>query len=405
MRSKFFPTLMLALAAAGSPAALPAPQDLDRARAQEAEKERQAQEAQETKALDVYLLLRREYDSALLFYNYYIPSRRTERKRKEAYDKYFPKPAIWGPRFTEVHQDYPNTLGAAKGLVWVVQNFDLGPQEEMARGVLLKDHLARPLLAEICEALAQDGRRAGRADLEFLFSKSPLDGVKATALKYLCEQDLAIVRTKPDKKIQARLEERLTLMKDRFATQRVGPKSVGQWAEEFRRRMQFLSIGQEFLDWKAKDLSGEPCSLTDFRGKVVLVFFWKSSGISSRRALEHVQAMANKWKDSPFQVLGVSGDVDQARAVRWRDTLDLQFPNWHAPSNMDKDNIFGVRQWPSYFVLDEKGTILAAAVGLKEAEKAAQEGLEALKEKPAEKPKPKDGEPEEDTPKKQEASR
>ena len=360
--------------------------DFDRARAQEAAQKQAAKNAQERKALDAYRLLKREYGAALMHYNYIIPSRRTERKRKEAYDKYFPKPQVWGPRFHAIHRQYPKTQGAAEGLIWVVQHFDGGPQEKSARDILLKDHLSRPQLVAICEPLSQPGRRSGRADLEWLLTKSPVDRVKATALKYLCEQDLAIIRSKPDKEIQARLEDRLTLMTDRFSTQNVGAKTVGQWAQEFRRRMQYLSIGQEFLDWKAKDLSGNPCSLEDFHGKVVLVFFWKSSGISSRRTLEHVKAMANKWSEKPFQVLGVSGDVDLARAVRWRDTLDLQFPNWHAPSNVDKDNVFGVKKWPSFFVLDEKGKILAAAVGLAEAEAQAAKRLKDLKEKPSETP-------------------
>jgi thiol-disulfide isomerase/thioredoxin len=90
-------------------------------------------------------------------------------------------------------------------------------------------------------------------------------------------------------------------------------------------------------------LNSPPLSPQALRGKVVLVDFWTFARINCQRALPHVRAWAEKYKDEGLIVIGVHSpefafERDIANVKRAND-----FAIWRAFSN---------QYWPAHYFVD-----------------------------------------------------
>lgn len=107
--------------------------------------------------------------------------------------------------------------------------------------------------------------------------------------------------------------------------------------------------------------NSEPLKLEDLRGKVVLIDFWTYSCINCIRTLPYIQGYWDKYKDSPFVLIGVhtpefvfeQSETNVARAItKYKLTYpiaqDNQFATWNAFRN---------RYWPAKYLIDADGNI------------------------------------------------
>ncbi len=105
----------------------------------------------------------------------------------------------------------------------------------------------------------------------------------------------------------------------------------------------------------------EPLKLEDLRGKVVLIDFWTYSCINCIRTLPHIQGYWEKYKDSPFVLVGVhtpefvfeKNDANVAAAIKkygltYPVVQDNDFGTWNAFRN---------RYWPAKYLIDTEGNV------------------------------------------------
>ena len=123
------------------------------------------------------------------------------------------------------------------------------------------------------------------------------------------------------------------------------------------------AIGAVAPDFTQNDPDGNPVTLSDFRGKWVLIDFWASWCAPCRADNPNVVEAYNLYKDKGFTILGVSLDSDNSREawvkaieddkLAWTHVSDLKF--WkNAVVKM-----YGVRSVPSNFLINPEGVIVA----------------------------------------------
>ena len=117
------------------------------------------------------------------------------------------------------------------------------------------------------------------------------------------------------------------------------------------------------MDFTQADTSGNPVSLSSFRGKYVLVDFWASWCGPCRRENPNVVSEFNKYKDKGFTVLGVSLERPNAKD-KWMNAIHDDNLTWTHVSDFKyfENEVavqYGIQAIPQNLLLDPQGKIIA----------------------------------------------
>jgi thiol-disulfide isomerase/thioredoxin len=115
-------------------------------------------------------------------------------------------------------------------------------------------------------------------------------------------------------------------------------------------------------DFSVVTLDGQTLSLDDLKGKVVLIDFWATWCGPCRESTPALKRLAEKAKQDPVVLFGVSADRD---AAKLRDYLAREAVGW--PQYWDQagklERLFGVRAYPTFVVLDGDGRVVYSGQG------------------------------------------
>ena len=108
-------------------------------------------------------------------------------------------------------------------------------------------------------------------------------------------------------------------------------------------------------------------SLSQLRGKVVLVDFWTYSCINCQRGLPHVEGWYNDYKNDGLVVVGVSAPefafehvVSNVKSVAAN--LGIDYPV-AIDDNLDTWDAYNNEYWPAEYLIDPDGTVRAYDFG------------------------------------------
>jgi peroxiredoxin len=112
-----------------------------------------------------------------------------------------------------------------------------------------------------------------------------------------------------------------------------------------------------------KSLDGEEVSLSQFRGKYVLINFWATWCGPCKIEMPSLEALYQRFKDKNFVLLAISNDMFGATIVKpFVKANHLNFTIL-IDQRLKASNAFGVTSLPSTFMIDPKGKIIGALFG------------------------------------------
>jgi len=116
-----------------------------------------------------------------------------------------------------------------------------------------------------------------------------------------------------------------------------------------------------------KWLNSEPLSISQLRGKVVLVDFWTYTCINCINTLPYVKDWNRKYKDQGLVVIGVhtpeypfERNTDNVKTAIKRFNItypvvqDNRYATWSAYNN---------QYWPAFYLIDKKGQVVYSHFG------------------------------------------
>lgn len=110
-------------------------------------------------------------------------------------------------------------------------------------------------------------------------------------------------------------------------------------------------------------LSGKAVSLSDFRGRVVLLNFWATWCAPCVREMPSMEKLYQAFRERGLVVLGVSLDEEGAAKVEpFVRMVGVTFPIVLDTASR-VSGIYGARELPSSFLIDSGGGVFAAAKG------------------------------------------
>ncbi|MBV7533452.1 TlpA disulfide reductase family protein [Chitinophaga sp. sic0106] len=121
-------------------------------------------------------------------------------------------------------------------------------------------------------------------------------------------------------------------------------------------------------DFTKPSPDGNFISLSQFKGKYVLIDFWGSWCAPCRQSNPHLKELYATYKDKGFEIPGVASekadDLDAAKAA-WKKAIDTDGLTWPQVLNnelamkSDVVKLYGVDAYPTKLLIDKNGNIIA----------------------------------------------
>ncbi len=145
------------------------------------------------------------------------------------------------------------------------------------------------------------------------------------------------------------------------------------WQAEFPPLMQeqvaernIIKIGDEAPNFHLQDLHGNMMSLSQFRGKVVLLNFWATWCGPCRIEMPAMEHLYQTLSRQDFEILAVSTDPQGMAVTRpFQREMGFTFPILHDP-DMRIGLTYGARTLPLTFMVDRRGVIRKKIFGARD---------------------------------------
>lgn len=126
------------------------------------------------------------------------------------------------------------------------------------------------------------------------------------------------------------------------------------------------SAGVNAVNFTSTDINGQQLSLSDFKGKYVLLDFWASWCKPCRAGNPHLLELYADYKDKGFEIIGIA-DNDSNPHVWKKAVEDDNISGWkhilrsagQEAKRIDLLNAYGVTSLPTKILVDPKGMIIA----------------------------------------------
>lgn len=118
-----------------------------------------------------------------------------------------------------------------------------------------------------------------------------------------------------------------------------------------------VKLGELAPNFRLRDLNGHSVSLSDLRGKVVLLNFWATWCGPCRVEMPAMEELYRTFSRNDFEILAVSTDAQGASVTRpFQQENHLTFPILH-DADYRVGLTYGARSLPMTFMVDRQGIV------------------------------------------------
>ena len=115
-------------------------------------------------------------------------------------------------------------------------------------------------------------------------------------------------------------------------------------------------------DFSLKSFNGQEITLSQLRGKVVLLDFWATWCGPCKESIPHLIQLYKNYRESGFELVGMNIDKGDGEAVRrFVMSMDIPYPVVTAPEDVVRN--YRVTGIPATFLIDKEGKIREKVVG------------------------------------------
>ncbi len=123
--------------------------------------------------------------------------------------------------------------------------------------------------------------------------------------------------------------------------------------------------GNAAPDFTVTDIDGKKLTLSEYKGKVILLDFWATWCSPCRAEIPHFVEMQQKYGPQGFQVIGISMDDDAKPVKEFYQQYKMNYPVAVGDDKL-AESFGGVLGLPVNFVIDRDGRIVGKYLGATE---------------------------------------
>ena len=183
------------------------------------------------------------------------------------------------------------------------------------------------------------------------------------------EQTILFINKNPDSIISASIlsgyasswgKDTSTILYDKLSVKNKAT-DYGKNILEFITLNKDIKVGDKYIDFSEQNIDGKTIRLSDFNGKVTLLEFWGSWCGPCREGNPSLVKTYHEFKNKGFDILGVAADDNKEL---WIQAVRKDHLSWQNVSELkgDRDKaalIYGVSYYPTNFLIDRNGIIIA----------------------------------------------
>lgn len=117
-------------------------------------------------------------------------------------------------------------------------------------------------------------------------------------------------------------------------------------------------------DFTLLDLDKNEVSLSDYKGKIVLINFWATWCPPCRLEIPGFIEVNNLYKSKNVQFVGVSVDTDIKALEDFVEDFGINYPTLIDGTIDNISPVWGIRAIPTTFILNENGEVMFRNVGM-----------------------------------------
>lgn len=127
-----------------------------------------------------------------------------------------------------------------------------------------------------------------------------------------------------------------------------------------------VQVGSVAPDFTLKTYGGEEVTLSDLRGKVVLINFWATWCPPCRQEMPSMERLYQRMEGKPFEMLAINVEEDAREALKsFLQKTPHSFPI-PIDSNKQAQELYRVYRFPETFVVDPNGVVVDHILGARD---------------------------------------